>query len=569
MKSRSGISRKVVVSLVGVVLAQGLISMATALFIIWRASSVSLDDQMARTGHLVERYFNEAAETLAVKAELLAGHQLLIEDVRKRNVAALGQELTLLLAPLDIDAAVIADAGLKTVTTVGNRDLLGAANRANLLLSYNAAGRILFIPSGNRLFMWSLYPMRRGENVVGVLAVGINCDRAFVSRIEAFSNASLILSYRKSTMIGGHLTDADFLEYVRRAYSDPGLSEGGRIGSLSYRQHRFDSFKDLTAVYFLDNGPTEELIFQYLVSAAILLLVLLGVAVATAVWLYRLSFLKPFLSFQKAVRTIASGDLSFRAGNPGGDEFGELEREFEVMTSNLKKLEQELQLSSRMAAVGEMVAGVAHQIRNPLGVMKMSTDMLADFLTEEKDPSGRYRNLIAMMGDEIESLSGLIAHFLDFTRPLHVQREPTDVGKLIAHTVAMVPPEKKRGVALEACIEGDPLVRLLDGPLVQQILINLIVNALEASSPGQTVTVRAEAAQETGLVLTVADQGKGIAEVDQKNLFHPFFTTKPDGTGLGLSIVHRVVEGLGGTIEFHSDPLTGTVFTVRLGSEPG
>ena len=550
--------------MVGVVLFQGIVSTITAVFIIWRATTASLEDQLDRSGRLVERYFTEAAENLSVKAELLAGHQVLLDDLLHRRRDSLSHELTLFLAPLDVDAALIADADLVTVATGGSRELVGAATKANLLLSYNTGGRIVFIPSGNKLHMWSLYPIHRGSGTLGILAVGINCDKVFLSRIEEFSNASLILSYRKATMIEGHMSDSVFLEYARRAYAEPGQAESGLIESLSYRMLRFERFKDLTAVYFLDNAEAGVLIFQYTASAVLILLLILGAAIGTAFWLYRISFHKPFLKFQEAVRTIAAGDLSFRAQRVPRDEFGDLEREFEVMTANLKKLEGELQLSSRMAAVGEMVAGVAHQIRNPLGVMKVSTDLLRDYFSAERDPEGNYRHLVEMVGDEIDSLSVLISHFLDFTRPLHIDKEDIDIGKLVRHTIDMVPPEKRRGLEVRVQIEDEPLVRSVDAPLVQQVLVNLIINALEASSPGQTVEVNAAPQGDRGLVLTVRDQGGGIAEADQDNLFHPFFTTKQDGTGLGLSIVHRIVEGLGGTIEFATNPGEETLFTVRL-----
>jgi len=278
-----------------------------------------------------------------------------------------------------------------------------------------------------------------------------------------------------------------------------------------------------------------------------------------AIALYRLSFQKPFASFQQAIRSISHGELSFRARDPGGDEFSELEREFETMTVNLKKLEERLQITSRMAAVGEMVAGVAHQIRNPLGIMKVSAGILGEAFSAENDPAGKYRKLVGMISGEIDTLSEVISRFLDFTRPLQVRPEPVEVAPFLAHAIELLGAYPAAAVAIEMdCPSG--LVASFDRSLIQQVVGNLLMNAIDASQPGQAVRIVARRLDSGKLDLRVSDQGGGMSEAVRSQVFHPFFTTKNSGTGLGLSIVHRIVEAHGGSVELQTAIGQGSSF---------
>ncbi len=224
-----------------------------------------------------------------------------------------------------------------------------------------------------------------------------------------------------------------------------------------------------------------------------------------------------------------------------------------------RNLEEKLAVSSRMAAMGEMVAGVAHQIRNPLAIMKVSAQLLRD----ARPGSGEPAKLSGVIVEEVDSLDTVVGRLLDFVRPLSVHRAPCDVPDLVRRTVSFLPLERFREVRLECRHDDAPASWPLDGALVQQALANVITNALEASRPGGVV--RVSAGRDAGrLVLEVRDQGRGMSAATRRNAFNPFFTTKDRGTGLGLSIAHKIVEGHGGAIELSSAPEEGTTFRIIL-----
>lgn len=227
-----------------------------------------------------------------------------------------------------------------------------------------------------------------------------------------------------------------------------------------------------------------------------------------------------------------------------------------------KELEKKLELSSRMAAMGEMVAGVAHQIRNPLAIMKVSAELLRDHIEASAVGQQPWR-LASMIVNEADTLGAVVSNFLDFARPYTVRKESCRVDDLLRRVISMLPLSSFPGRELH-CEFADDLPDVpMDRTLIEQVFRNLLINALEASYPGQPVLV--DARRDDGhVVVQVHDSGLGMDEATQKRIFNPFFTTKSNGTGLGLSIVHRIVESHGSRIEVHSEPGGGTTFRVHL-----
>lgn len=562
---RRSISTKVVLSFVAVVLFQGIVSIVAVTWILSRTASGTLDEQLARTGYLVDKYFYEQSRSLQVKAKLLAGQEKIIGLIHAADYGGIRQELEIMLDPLRLDAAFIVTPSLSLLASGGNQETLAIARSNGITLAPEDGTGIILTGRGSKMQMWALCPIFRQQLRVGTLYASINLDRTFLAGMEEACNARLLLSLRRSIMVNGHLSDPVFLEYTRRSYADPGHAESGQIENLVYRLARFANFKDLSAVFFLDTSAARSLMLQYTVFSVLFLILVLVLGVVMAVGLYRLSFQRPFASFQAAIRAISRGELSFRAKDRGGDEFSELEREFETMTVNLKRLEERLQITSRMAAVGEMVAGVAHQVRNPLAIMKVSAGILGEAFSQANDPDGKYRKLVDMIAGEVDTLSDVITNFLDFTRPLQVHREAVDVAAFLAHAVEVLPVERFTGVSvLTDCPPGLPNWSF-DRGLIHQVLANLLVNACEAAPPGSAVRLTASLRQpENRLVVEVADQGPGMEEAVAAQVFNPFFTTKSSGNGLGLSIAHRIVESHGGAIELDTAPGAGTRFRVVL-----
>lgn len=234
--------------------------------------------------------------------------------------------------------------------------------------------------------------------------------------------------------------------------------------------------------------------------------------------------------------------------------------------TSLNELEK-LLISTRFTIVQEMAAAVAHQLRNPLGIIRVSAEMLRE---EFEVAGGRegYDRLLDMIMDEVVTVEFLITNYLDFARRHELRRAEVPVPELIEDVKAQLPRESFDPARLRIELPLEPSAVFVDRELMEQVLVNLLVNAAEASEEDQPVVLRVDEQAESGrsktVEIAVRDFGCGIDEHTRKMIFNPFFTTKSRGTGLGLSIVHRIVEQHGGSLEVESEPGHGTTFTISL-----
>ena len=218
----------------------------------------------------------------------------------------------------------------------------------------------------------------------------------------------------------------------------------------------------------------------------------------------------------------------------------------------LQQAQEEARRSERLAALGQMSAGLAHEIRNPLGVIKGSAEMLQQKLEGSNPLTGE---LAGYISSETNRLSALVTRFLDFARPLHTELTPQDITSVLdraAHDVALTLKDEGRPVQVERQYQtGLPLVAL-DESLSEQAFVNLIQNAYDAmGSAGGTLRLtaaRANGADRSGVEVRIEDTGPGIPANLREQIFNPFVTTKKTGVGLGLSIVSRIIDGHHGTI---------------------
>ncbi len=233
--------------------------------------------------------------------------------------------------------------------------------------------------------------------------------------------------------------------------------------------------------------------------------------------------------------------------------------------TSLNELEK-LLISSRFTMVQEMAAAVAHQFRNPLGILRVSAEMLRDDF-EVSDRREQYDKLLIMIIDELGTLETLITNYLDFARQRQLRCVRVSVAALVEDAVAQVSDSSVERSRLMVDIPQQLPAVFVDEDLMQQVLVNLITNAAEASEPDQPVAITAGGDASGGVWMSVQDFGRGMDERTRKMVFNPFFSTKTRGTGLGLSIVHRIVEQHGGRIEVLSEVEQGTTFIVSLPAE--
>ena len=226
---------------------------------------------------------------------------------------------------------------------------------------------------------------------------------------------------------------------------------------------------------------------------------------------------------------------------------------------NLKDAEAQVRRSERLAALGQLTAGLAHELRNPLGTIKGSADMLERNLPEGDAIAVE---LAGFISSEVDRTNSLVSRFLDFARPLELRLAESNLSDLLERAAnAAARDAEAHQVRVE--VHAETAIFEFDAELLERVFVNLIVNAIQASSPHTTVTVESRVAGEEALV-EVTDHGSGIEPDKLESIFNPFFTTKASGTGLGLAIVSKIVDEHGGKIEVQSIPREGSTFRVRL-----
>jgi two-component system, NtrC family, sensor histidine kinase HydH len=231
-----------------------------------------------------------------------------------------------------------------------------------------------------------------------------------------------------------------------------------------------------------------------------------------------------------------------------------------------EKLKKEVETTRHLAAIGKLAAGVAHEIRNPLSSIKGFATYFEKRYADHPDDKETAR----IMVQEVERINRSIIQLLEFARPVAVEKKQVEIAKMISHSLKLVAQDlKKKSIHVHTDIRSDRSWFYTDPDRMNQILLNLYMNSLAAMEQGGTLTVTVvDAGSGKDLEIRVTDDGCGMDEQVQSEIFDPYFTTRPDGTGLGLSIVHRLVESLEGEIRVTSQKDQGTTFYIRL-SGPG
>jgi two-component system sensor histidine kinase HydH len=226
----------------------------------------------------------------------------------------------------------------------------------------------------------------------------------------------------------------------------------------------------------------------------------------------------------------------------------------------LKALQQRVERTERLAALGRLAAGVAHEIRNPLGAIRGLVQYFQATWKENADQ----RVYLDVIVREVDRLNRVVSDLVEFARPREPRREPHDLGEIVRHAVALVQADvRAKGIHLVHELDDALPPLWVDRDLVLQALLNMLLNAVEAMEGGGVLTIRLTDKLEW-VELTIQDTGCGIPPEHLGRLFDPFFTTKQRGTGLGLAIAHSVIQAHEGEIVVDSVPGEGTTVLIRL-----
>lgn len=288
------------------------------------------------------------------------------------------------------------------------------------------------------------------------------------------------------------------------------------------------------------------------------LLSALGVAILLA---ERMS--RPLRELTEATREIAhSGGVQHPVPVRSRDEIGQLAVAFNTMATDLKRAQDALVTAEKFAFIGEIAAGVAHEVRTPLGILRSSAQILGRSL-----PAGdsERAELVGMIVEEVDRLDRVVAGLLELARPREPLIEPTPLAGVLARALDFVDRQaQQQGITIRRELAAGQRPARCDPEQMYQVALNLLVNALQILPRGSELLVRTLPGGDGRVAFEISDNGPGIAAEFRDKVFTPFFTMREGGTGLGLALVQRVVQTHQGTVSVVSEVGQGTTFRVEL-----
>ncbi len=343
----------------------------------------------------------------------------------------------------------------------------------------------------------------------------------------------------------------------------------------------------LPSNFVVSTEATSRNQFSLIFATATLAVIVLGYLLAQ-------SIAGPILRLRTMAQAVAAGDLEQQSGLTRGDEIGDLAQAFDVMTSRLQSrtmeanrlyeetvernrqlaemyerlqaAQQQLIQSEKLAAVGQLAAGIVHDVKNPLGVIKG----MAEELMEDTIDQPAIRQGLLVIRDNANRANLIVTDLLKFARQSTPTMQKRDLRETIQGCLRLTDYLIRKGnVKVETELPDDPIWATYDPQQIEQVIINLIQNAVQAMPDGGKLETRMIDLG-TEVELSVTDNGKGISPEHLSRIFEPFFTTKPEGqgTGMGLAVSYGIISRHGGTIDVSSQVGRGTTFSLRLPKEP-
>ena len=227
----------------------------------------------------------------------------------------------------------------------------------------------------------------------------------------------------------------------------------------------------------------------------------------------------------------------------------------------VRRLQGEIRRKEKLAAIGGLAAGVAHEIRNPLSSIKG----IAAYFKNKFDEDSSDKEMAGVMIQEVDRLNRVISELLEFARPPEIKLKKTDVNSLIEHSVRLIEKEaSSKDIAIKLDLSQQPLPAEIDSDRFSQCLLNLYLNSLQAMEKGGQLSIKDSLTDDSHIIIEIKDTGSGIKAENLNKIFDPYYTTKTKGTGLGLAIVHKIIEAHNGNIKVRSAPGQGTTFIIGI-----
>ena len=328
------------------------------------------------------------------------------------------------------------------------------------------------------------------------------------------------------------------------------------------------SSRQLGIAGYLRLGISVQSLFKTLQTSRLKVWVITGIimviGILAALWMARL-LISPILLLNRAAHRVGEGDFGTAIPEKGVGEIGELATTFNTMSHQLKELvtairsaQENLVRTEKLYALGEFSTGLAHEIKNPLTSIKM----LIQRAGEQEEPlQGEDLEVIV---EELDRIDFTVSRFLRSARQSEMAFSETDINSLVEDVLAITGPKiEKSGIHITKKLENNLASLQVDGSSIKQVLMNGILNAMQAMPSGGELTV-STARINDALQCTISDTGDGISEANLKHIFDPFFTTKEEGTGMGLSVAWNIAQQHGGRLDIVSRECVGTSLILIL-----
>jgi signal transduction histidine kinase len=521
-------------------------------------AEADLARSLAEAARLVEQYHGARLETAKERASLVADLPKLkaaVADGDPRTAEPVARDYR---DRVRSEVLVLTDREGRTLVSLG-ADAAGWTDVARP-----------FRVEGGRLLETVDAPIVLDTEALGHLVLGFALDDAFAARLRALTGSHVAVAMEgrvfASTLprrhdaalvaaAGGTGVARVVLDGEEHAALGTALGAGEGAPLVLVLRSRAEALRPLSAL-------------RAALAVAALVAVGLGLLLS---WALARTVTRPLAALTDAMKRIAAtGDLglSLGAGRPWDDEDARLvARTFGALTDSITRFQREATLRERLSALGRLSTVIAHEVRNPLMIIKGTLRALK----REGAAASEVREAAADIDHEVARLDRIVGDVLDFARPLRLERAPVEVA-LLARDAARAALEGADGVGARFALEPSAGTILTDGERLRGVLVNLIANARESlaaagRSSGESIEVGARGLDREGVLLWVADRGPGIPAADLPHVFEPYFTTKRTGTGLGLAISRKVVDALGGVLRIVSREGEGTRVELELPAE--
>ena len=388
-----------------------------------------------------------------------------------------------------------------------------------------------------------------------------------VKEISVISNSNKIISSTNPKDVGKWLTSKKKELIFKAQLGETVTGEGHAynvIIPVIVREKQY-GYINLT----INTEDFSVLMREKLLQRVMAALAVFGIGTVFIIYLAR-KYTKPIEEVVLAARQVAGGNLDQELRSERKDEIGELTRSFNYMVRKLREereLEEKLRKAEHLASVGQFSTSIAHEIKNPLNFISLSIDHMKEkYPPPDGEGKEKFDSLITNMKNEIQRVSRFAESFLEYGRPLEINRRPTDPLKLIEDVLELVLAKaQQERITVERDFE--PASGLsLDPDLIKTCLYNIILNAFQSMKNGGSLVIRTKSVNNKYRI-SVEDTGEGISGEKLARIFDPFFTTKNTGLGLGLALTKRVVEEHKGKVEINSTEGRGTTVSLLLPME--